>query len=161
MAVVAILPLAVWLWAAVVSRNQALDIAVADQRRVSDAVSQHTLGLFQSQALVLDLLDHAAGERDCTALRQDAALQGSMTIAAKRLSQGDGIWFVDAGGQLCIADDPAKIDPRDRSFRDYFKAAQRLKPGEYYVDRAVIGLVDGIPSSTSSSHGSATAASTD
>ena len=136
-------PLVLWGWNAVQTRTHALATAEADQRRITEALSQNTLKLLETQALVLDIANRAAGPRDCAALREDVRLRALLALADQRLTGTNGIWITDALGFFCIASDPALMDTRSRSFRGYFSGAREAGAGRFYVDRAVIGLIDG------------------
>jgi hypothetical protein len=55
------------------------------------------------------------------------------------------LWIVNADGHECMGIDPAQIDDRDRSFREYFSGARTAGSGQYYVDRAIVSLSPAIP----------------
>jgi PAS domain S-box-containing protein len=148
MAAVALLPLLLCAAIAWETRTRALDDAEADMRRVVSAVSEQSLKLLETQALVLDLADRAAGDRDCPALRADAELQFFMTTAVRRATQVDAAWVTDAEGFLCISSNLDRMDNRSRAFRGYFSGARDAPRGSFFVDRAIIGLMDGIPAFT-------------
>ncbi len=143
--VVAVLvPIALWAWVTVVTREVTYETALADQRRVTEALRQHTLKLFETKSLVLDLVDRQAGARDCPAMRLDRSLQEFMAIATRRASGAGSIWVIDANGFLCVSSNPDLMDTRSRAFREYFAGARNIAPERYYVDRAVNGLIGGV-----------------
>jgi PAS domain S-box-containing protein len=139
-----LVPVALWGWVAFETRANALAAALADQRRVTEAVGEHALKLLEAQAFALDLVDREAGERDCPALRADVRAQDLMRLAAQS-PQTETLWIIDADGFLCMASNPAHMDARNRSFREYFIGAREAPPGRHYVDRAIIGLLDSVP----------------
>ncbi|MFL5285453.1 MAG: PAS domain-containing protein, partial [Rhodopila sp.] len=139
------LPLALWLWIAIQTRASALDTAMADQRRVVDAVGENVLKLLDTQALILDIVDRAAGGRDCSALRSDAQFQELLRLSAQQSPNDALLWVINADGRICMASDPQYVDDRDRSFREYFGGARDAGAGHYYVDRAIIGISRPIP----------------
>ena len=146
-AVAMLVPLAIWGWAAVETRASVLAVALADQRRVTEALGEHTLKLLEAAAFALDLVDREAGERDCPALRSDARAQEVLRLVAQS-PQTNELWIINADGFLCMANDPVLMDTRNRSFRDYFSGARDAPPGRHYVDRAIIGLVDSVQAFT-------------
>jgi PAS domain S-box-containing protein len=137
-----LVPVAIWGWVAFETRVNTLAVALADERRVTEALGEHTLKLLEAQAFALDLVDNAAGERDCPALGADAWTQDLMHLAAQS-SQTKALWLINADGFLCMASDPARMDTRNRSFREYFTGAREAPPGRRYVDRAIVGLAAG------------------
>ena len=141
-AAVMLVPVVLWGWLASEMRANALAVALADERRVTQALGEHTLRLLEAQAFALDLVDHEAGERDCPAL--DTQAQDLIRLAAQS-PQTEALWIINADGFLCMANDPARMDARNRSFRDYFSGARETPPGRYYVDRAIIGIANSIP----------------
>ena len=142
-----LIPLAVWGWVAFETRANALAAALADQRRVTEALGEHTLKLLEAQAFALDLVDREAGERDCPALRAEARIEDLMRLAAQS-PQTEALWIINADGFLCMANDPKWMDARNRSFRDYFSGARDAPPGRHYVDRGIIGLINSLPAFT-------------
>jgi len=134
------LPLALWLWIAFQTRASALDTAMADQRRVVEAVGENVLKLLDTQALILDIVDRAAGSRDCSALRSDAQFQELLRRSAQQSPNDALLWVINADGHICMASVSQYVDDRDRSFREYFGGARDAGVGHYYVDRAIIGI---------------------
>lgn len=134
-----LIPLALWGWAALATYTRALDAALADERRVTEALGEHTLKLLEAQEFALNLLDREAGQRDCPALRSDPHIQDLMSLAAQS-PQMRSIWLINADGFLCMAADPGLMDSRNRAFRDYFTGARTVPPGHVFVDRATIGM---------------------
>nr|WP_294528367.1 hybrid sensor histidine kinase/response regulator [uncultured Rhodopila sp.] len=146
--VTALVPVALWAWLALESRVAALETATADQRQVVEAVGEHTLKLLDAQALLLDLIDQVAGERDCQALRSDDRLQAFISLATRKSPGTVSLLILNADGHECMGSmgsGPLQVDDRDRSFREYFKGAQTAGPGQYYVDRAIVGITSGLP----------------
>ena len=144
----ALVPVALWGWLALESRTAALETATADQRHVVEAVGEHTLKLLDAQALLLDLIDQVAGDRDCQALRSDDRLQAFISLATRKSPGTVSLLILNADGHECtgsMGSGPLQVDDRDRSFRDYFIGARTAGPGEYYVDRAVVGIMSGLP----------------
>src|SRR5689334_1754065 len=90
----AIVPLSLWLWMAMQTRASALDAAVAEQRRVVDAIGEHALKLLDTQALILDIVDRVAGSRDCPALRSDAQFQDLLRLSAQESLDGALLWVI-------------------------------------------------------------------
>lgn len=123
----ALVPVAVWGWVAFETRAKALAAAQADERRITEALGEHTLKLLEAQAFALDLVDREAGERDCPALRSDGRAQDLVRVAAQS-PQTRALWIINADGFLCMASDPARMDDRSRSFREYFIGRGRV-PG--------------------------------
>jgi hypothetical protein len=126
--VTALVPVALWGWLAFESRTAALEMATADQRHVVEAVGEHTLKLLDAQALLLDLTDQAAGERDCQALRSDDGLQAFLSLATRKSPGTVSLLILNADGHPCMGSmgsGPLQMDDRDRSFRDYFSGARR------------------------------------
>ena len=146
-AVMMLVPLAIWGWVAFETRASVLAVALADERRVTEALGEHTLKLLEATAFALDLVDREAGERDCPALRADARAQEVLRLVAQS-PQTDELWIINADGFLCMANDPVLMDTRNRSFRDYFSGARDAPLGRHYVDRAIIGLVDSVQAFT-------------
>ena len=144
---VSLVPVALWGWVAFETRASVLAVALADERRVTEALGENTLKLLETQAFALDLVEREAGERDCPVLRADARAQDLMRLAAQS-PQTDGLWIINADGFLCMANDPVLMDTRNRSFRDYFNGARDAPPGRHYVDRAIIGLVNSVQAFT-------------
>jgi hypothetical protein len=142
-----LVPVALWGWVAVETRASALAAALADERRVTEAIGENTLKLLESQAFALDLVEREAGERDCPALRSDPRTQDLLRLAAQS-PQTEALWIINADGFLCMADDPARMDARSRSFREYFIGAREAPPGRRYVDRAIIGLAGAVQAFT-------------
>jgi PAS domain S-box-containing protein len=140
-----LVPIALWIWVAVETRKLALETAEADQRRVTQTLSQHTLKVLEAQALILDVVADQAGERDCASMHSDAALQHALAVATRRSAPVEIVWVLDADGYLCASSDPAMMDTRSRAFRDYFSKARDLAPNRFFVDRASTGLFTGLP----------------
>ncbi|CAH2602762.1 Histidine kinase [Rhodovastum atsumiense] len=140
----ALVPLALWGWMAVQTRADALQAAMADQRRVVDALGEHALRLLETQALLIDIVDRVAGGRDCATLRADAQFQDLLRLSAADSTTGTLLWVVNADGRICMASDPRYVDDRDRSFREYFTGA-RDAPGQHYVARAIMGISPPVP----------------
>ncbi|HZH47990.1 MAG TPA: PAS domain-containing protein, partial [Roseococcus sp.] len=145
---VALLPLLLCAAIAWEAHARALRDAEADTRRVVAALSEQSLRLLETQAIVLDVVDSAARDRACLELRADTALQELMATAVGRATQIETAWVLDAGGFLCASSDPARMDARSRAFRDYFSGVRAAGPGGFFVDRAIVGLVDGVPAFT-------------
>ncbi len=146
--VTALIPVALWGWVALEGRAAALEMATADQRHVVEAVAEHALRLLDAQALLLDLIEQAAGERDCQALRSDDRLQAFISLATRKSAGTVSLLILNADGHQCMGsmgNGPLQIDDRDRSFREYFSGARTAGPGQYYVDRAIVGIMSGLP----------------
>nr|WP_294555711.1 PAS domain-containing protein [uncultured Rhodopila sp.] len=144
----AIVPVAFWGGLAFEDRAAALETAIAEQRHVVEAVGEHTLKLLDTQALLLDLIDQVAGERDCQALRSDDRLRAFISLATRKSPGTVSLLILNADGHECIgsmASGPLQIDDHDHSFRDYFSGARTAGPGQYYVDRAILGTISGLP----------------
>ena len=139
---VVLVPIAVWVWIGLETRTQAIRTAEADQQRVAEALGQQTRGLFETQALVLDLVDRQAGERDCSALRADADLRDVFALTMRRATLGEAVWVIDADGFICDSSNPAFVDLKSRSSREYFIGARDAGINHYYMGRAITGLID-------------------
>jgi PAS domain S-box-containing protein len=138
----ALVPVAVWVWIGLATRAQVITTAEADQQRVAEALGQQTRGLFAAQALILDLVDRQAGERDCPALRSDAGLRDVLNVAMRRAAPVEAVWVIDADGFICDSSIPTLIDQKSRSFREYFNGARDAGINHYYVGRAMTGMID-------------------
>ncbi len=141
---VTLIPIALWGWLAFETRANALAVALADQRRVTEALGEHALKLLEAQAFALDLLAREAGERDCPALRADPRMESFMHRAAQS-PQTRQLWILNADGLICMTSDLSRMDARSRSFRGYFIGARDAAPDRFFVDRAINGLVDSLP----------------
>jgi PAS domain S-box-containing protein len=141
----AMIPLALWLWMAIHMRASALDAAMDDQRRAVDAIGEHALKLLDTQALLLDVVDRTAGNRDCPALRSDAQFQDLLRLFAQQSPDSAVLGIINGDGHVCMASDPQYVDERDRSFREYFGRARDAGTGRHYVDRAILGMTPPIP----------------
>jgi PAS domain S-box-containing protein len=144
----ALVPIAVWVWVGYVTRTQVIRTAEADQRRVAEALGQQTRGLFETEALILDLVDREAGDRDCPALRSDAGLRDVLNVAMRRAAPAEAVWIIGADGFICDSSNPAFVDQRSRGFRDYFNGARDAGPNGYYVGRAISRISDSAPGLT-------------
>jgi C4-dicarboxylate-specific signal transduction histidine kinase len=142
-----LVPVALWGWLAFDTRANVLAAALADERRVTEAVGVHTLKLLESQIFALALVAREAAERDCPGLRSDTLTQDFIHAVAQS-PQTQALWIINADGTLCLASDPAWMDDRNRSFRDYFIWARDAAPGHCRVGRAIIGLIDKRPAFT-------------
>jgi hypothetical protein len=145
---VAVVPLGLWAAFVVDGRHRALDVAEADTRRLVATVAEHATRLLDAQALVLEVMERAAGGRDCAALRVDAGLQASMAAMVRRASGTETAWVLDVDGTLCAASDPARLDDRSRADREYFVAARAAPTGQDIVGRAISGRIDDVPAFT-------------
>ena len=141
-AAVVLVPIAVWIWIGFETRTQAIRTAEADQQRVAEALGQQTRGLLETQALILDLVDRQAGERDCPALRADANLRDVFAVTMRRSVLGEAVWVIDADGFICDSSNPAFVDRKSRSFREYFSGARDAGFNHYFISRAITGLID-------------------
>jgi PAS domain S-box-containing protein len=139
---VVLVPIVIWIWIGFGTQTQAIRVAEADQQRVAEALSQQTRGLFETQALVLDLVDRQAGERDCLALRADADLRDVFALTMRRATHGEAVWVIDADGFICDSSNPAFVDLKSRSSREYFIGARDAGINHYYIGRAITGLID-------------------
>jgi PAS domain S-box-containing protein len=137
----ALIPVAVWVWIGFVTRTQVIRTAEADQQRVAEALGQQTRGLFAAEALILDLVDREAGERDCPALRSDAALRDLFAVAMRRAAPVEAVWVIDADGFICDSSNPGFVDQKSRRFREYFIGARDAGTGHYYIGRAMTGMI--------------------
>jgi PAS domain S-box-containing protein len=139
---VVLLPIMVWIWIGFEARTQAIQAAEADQQRVAEALGQRMRGLFETQALILDLVDRQAGDRDCTALRADPNLRDVFSVTMRRSVLGEAVWVIDADGFICDSSNPAFVDQKSRGFREYFSGSRDAGVNHYYVGRAITGLID-------------------
>lgn len=140
-----LVPIAVWGWLSFETRAETLHAAQADQRRVAEALGQQTLVLFQTQVRILDLVDREAGERDCPALRADTNLRDFFAVTMRRSAPSEAVWVIDSDGFICYSSNPAFVDHKSRSFRDYFIGARNAGFNHYYIGRAITGLIDSRP----------------
>ena len=136
-----LVPVAIWAWVALDTRTQAIWTAETDQRRVAEALGQQTRGIFETQALILDLVDREAGERDCQALRSDSTLRTLFDVTMRRSALAEAVWVIDADGFICDSSNPEFVDGKSRAFRDYFSGARDAGRNHYYVGRAVTGII--------------------
>jgi PAS domain S-box-containing protein len=142
----ALVPLLIWAAVTLSERSRALHGAASDMSRVTETFAEQAARMLQVQALVLGLVDRAAGERSCAELRADPEFQGLLSAAVARAAQVDGAWLIDDRGFVCMAHDPAIVDTRSRAFREYFLWAKGAERNSFFVDRAIVGLARGTPS---------------
>jgi PAS domain S-box-containing protein len=57
----------------------------------------------------------------------------------------ESVWLINPDGLTCMVSDPALMDTRNRSFREYFTAVRDAPADRLYVDRAITGLADSLP----------------
>ena len=144
-AVAALIPICLFTWVAIDQRAATLSESASAEQRLVEALAQHTNRVLSTQALILNIVDHAAADRSCDQLRTDAALQGFVEMLAQEATLTRALWIIDGDGFLCMSSSPNKLDTKTRADRDYFILARQAGPGRFAVGQATFGRIDGQP----------------
>lgn len=142
---VAALPLLLWVAAGFVMYGRAFDDAETDMRRLAATAAEHATRMLETHALMLDFVERVTAGRSCPELRADPVAQALMIGAVQRAPQTQALWVIDRDGYICLASDPALIDQRSRTEREYFTALRGADAPRYFVSDVIRGMISGLP----------------
>ncbi|MCW8086667.1 hybrid sensor histidine kinase/response regulator [Sabulicella glaciei] len=145
LALVALLPLALWAWVALEGRSRALASAEAEMGRATAILAEQALRLLESQSTVLELVDQVAGERACPELRFDPSMRAFLRTAAHQAAQTEAAWIINADGTICLGSRAGQLDDLSRAERGYFTGARDAPRGHTHIERAMTSMADGLP----------------